>query len=452
MRRARSFLAAALALSAGFAAPGPCATTPAVLAPAAAEDSGPRRAASEHYEIEWAGEQADADEAAKVLERAWPLYAEFFGAAPKLPPGRRLRIEFHADADRMSAAIRARGGTPPPPGPGGYYCPVSETAFLFRQPSRWYTRALLIHEAAHQFHWLANAGAKNRKGPPVSWWGEGVVEHLAHHTWDGETLRLGVVPLATLEDYPAKAAAAAGAAGFSWEKIPEGGDRPVQMHLVRWLATGDGGKPVRGFDALRAQLDRGEAVSPKSILRATGLDARTLASRIGSWLATVQQPMTPVFVDWDNPGARALRGRSGSVCAVRTKAPAASISASFRPRNGARWRAGLLIRCASADDYTIAVVDSGRELRVDTWKRSWTTSAVLPVTAQPAADGAEAGWWRISASRSANAVTVTVNGADYGPFRVDAAADGGTNDGSATGPLGLALDAADVDFRDIAFR
>src|SRR5204862_5986000 len=128
-------------------------------------------------------------------------------------------------------AIRKAGGTPPGIA-GGYYDPVSKTAYAWRQPTIWWTRGLLIHECAHQFHQLGRATAKT--GMPV-WYVEGVADHLAHHTWDGEHLRLGVVPMLSLEDWPTPAQNTVKSGGFHLEDIVENKaalDRPISMHLV----------------------------------------------------------------------------------------------------------------------------------------------------------------------------------------------------------------------------
>jgi len=420
----------------------------------ATDASAPLRSTSEHYEIEvhgipesqpalsppprseekWFVRRGDADEALAVLEAAWPQYVEFFGAQPKLADGARLRVSLHQSFDTMSEAIRAGGGSPPPPGPGGYYCPVSRTAFLFRQPTRWYTRALLIHEVAHQFHWLAGETSRNRKGPPPTWWGEGVVEHLAHHTWDGRELRLAVVPPVSLEDYPARALASSARDGFAWEALPTAPeDRPAQMHFVRWLATSAKGKPTSGFRALQERLDRGEAADAKALLKAAGLKSDALRDAMGKWLPSVQQPYVSLFNEWDSLGAGHLRGTASVVAACRTRESVASHSARLRPLHGGRWRAGLLVQFTSASDHTIAVIDSGRELRIDRWTGSWKVLGIHALKGSPDADG----WWTISASRDATTgrVRVTVGTETLGSYELPA------------GPMGLALDSADVEFR-----
>lgn len=416
-------------------------------------DVGPRRAESAHYTIEVHGisaerpslsppqrpdergflRRADAEEALAVLEAAWPHYAAFFDGEPRLEKDERLRISLHESLESMVAAIRAGGGSPPTTA-GGYYCPVSRTAFLFRQPTRWYTRALLIHEAAHQFHWLVGETRKGRKGPPPAWWGEGVVEHLAHHTWDGEHLRLGVIPPISLEDYPSRALASAASADFRWETLPtQPENRPLQMHLTRWLATSQNGKPTAGFRTLRERLDRGENADEKAILKASGLKPDALDTTLDTWLASVQQPYVWLFNEWDSLAADRVRGTAQVVASCRTRVPVARHAAKLRPLHGGRWRAGLLVHHTSNDDHTIAVIDSGKELRVDRWTGGWK---VLGVHALQASADAE-GWWSISAERDAASgrVLLRVGEQRFGPYELP------------EGPMGLAIDGADVEFQ-----
>ena len=69
-----------------------------------------------------------------------------------------------------------------PPAAGGYYHPSGRTAYAWRQPTIYFTRCLILHEATHQFHYLA------RTSNSVSlafWYAEGLAEFLSRHYWDG---------------------------------------------------------------------------------------------------------------------------------------------------------------------------------------------------------------------------------------------------------------------------
>jgi hypothetical protein len=108
---------------------------------------------------------------------------------------------------------------------------------------------LLLHEAAHQFHHFAATGHTS----PASWYGEGVAEHLSHHTWDGTTLRTGVVPMLSLETRAKFALAAAESDDYQLDRMfaaDSDVSRPECMHVVRYLLAGDDGKYAKKFKAL----------------------------------------------------------------------------------------------------------------------------------------------------------------------------------------------------------
>ncbi len=65
---------------------------------------------------------------------------------------------------------------------------LDDRLFLADQPSDYYRRHLLLHEGTHWFLWKFHNG----NGPP--WYSEGICELLSTHDWDGQRLRLGVIP------------------------------------------------------------------------------------------------------------------------------------------------------------------------------------------------------------------------------------------------------------------
>lgn len=431
---ARRACAAAIGAAVAFAGIRTRASPPVAAAPPEV------RVTTAHYSIVGDVEREAAEEYGKVLEAAWPQFEAFHERAPRLERDAKLKVSLHADLASMQSAIRVAGGMQEDSSTPMHFCWVSETVYLHARPERWATRAQLLRMASFQFQWLANATGKGRKGDPIQWWFQGAALHLAHHTWDGEKLRLGVVPLATSWDDPAEAAETAGRPGFSWDAIAEADETSAcAMHFVRWLATANGGKPARGFETLRSELERGVDMTRKSILKATGLDAPALNAKIGKWLPTVQQPMATENAGWDVTGDRSLRGGSDGYIHVRTRNRAATFSASFRPRDPTTWNAGLILRWASGEDYTMAMVSSEAGVRVSTWTGRWTDLANVPVGAKPPAEGPDSGWWKIHAARGKDGVTVTLNGATVGTWPV------------ADGPLGLTLYRSDVEFRDIAW-
>lgn len=398
-----------------------------------AEDRAPAGARTAHYEIASDGPRAEAEEWGLVLEAAWPQFRAFFGGEPALRDGARLSLIVTQDAGAWTEAIRSAGGSPPGPtsGAGGYYDPVSRGAYLFRQPTVWYTRTLLLHEAAHQFHYLA---ATSNRAPPAVWYVEGVAEHLSHHTWDGTRLRLGVVPLLSLEDRPAKALEAVAAPTFALAPLVSGesSPRPESMHLVRFLLEGEQGQYRKRFRSLAEKLDHGG--SAKALFARTFGAEEPLLEAWRRWLPEAQQPWVPIHVEWEARGERALRGRSGVVSVCRVRGPTQRVATTWSAPDGP-WRAGALLHFTSMEDWSVGLVD-GSTVRVH--RRTKTGWEFLPAALPPPPAAGRP--WSLVAERAGSRVTLTVNGARVGAWDLPGDA------------LGLALDACQIDFRDLEWR
>ncbi len=417
----RGALAAAAAVVVLAASPGDDAYASGIVATGA------------HYRLESTGPQAEADDWLRMLEAAWPQYEAFFGAAPKLGKGETLRVAFFETQAEMQRAIRDAGGTPPN-GAGGYYDPGSRTAFAWRQPSPWYTRTLVLHECAHQFHRLARVGANVT---PPEWYGEGVVEHLSQHTWDGEHLRLAVTPLLSLEDRPGKALEAVKSGAFRADAVIDGrapAERPPCMYLVRWLCEAQGGKLRGKFDALAAKMDRGAKAGFGDFEAAVGPWKKRQAEFL-EWLTTVQQPWEPLFVDWDARGEAALRGSSTVVAICRRRAPSSHVAANLHPPSTGAWRGGVLLAWTGPRDYVIGMVHDGSKGRIDRLEDGAWKVVVETAVASPA-DGA----WHVEAVRDGGSVAFRVNGVTIGDVETQSAS------------LGLAIDACTADFTEIEAR
>jgi hypothetical protein len=70
---------------------------------------------------------------------------------------------------------------------------LEDRLFLIEQPSAYYRRHLLLHEATHWFLWKFFGG----NGPP--WFSEGQCERMGTHRWDGKVLTLEAIPARTEE-------------------------------------------------------------------------------------------------------------------------------------------------------------------------------------------------------------------------------------------------------------
>jgi len=389
---------------------------------------------SAHYRLVSTGTQAEADEWTRMLEAAWPQYAEFFGKTPTLAKDAKLSVAFFETFADMQAAIRKAGGTPPTStGVGGYYDPVSKAAYAWRPPTQWYTRTLVLHECAHQFHYWSRIAPKV---VPPDWYAEGIAEHVSGHTWDGERLRLGVVPMLSLENRAGAALDAAKNSKFDVDALFDGkgeADRAQCMHVVRYLCQADGGKLRPKFDEIAAKLDRGAKAEAKAFAGVFG-PGKKLAASIAAWLPSVQEPWEALHVDWDARAVDALRGSSpGNVSLCRRRADTRRVTARMRPVGTGAWKGGVLLRYDGPDDYDIGMLWSDGRAHID--RRKDGAWQILVDVAAPSADGDTR---RVEGVRDGASVNFVVDGTIVGAVE------------ASSGSMGLAVDSSTIDFTEIA--
>jgi hypothetical protein len=291
-----------------------------------------------------------------------------------------------------------------------------------------------VHEAAHQFHYLART---RNKPPAAGWYTEGIAEHLSWHRWDGTRLVLGVLPGISLKDYPAAALEQMELPSFDLAAVVGGklhASRPVCWALLRFLATGQDGQPLPGFEDFLRKMDAGGEAGP--VFRARFGRPGRLLPRLLAWLRAHQTPWSQVFNEWEQTAEGAFRGRAGVVSAARLKQPATLLRAVVElPPEKRRWRAGLLLHWTGPEDYTVALVTYGGSITVDRRHRGRWES--LHRGRHPA-EGAQTR--RLEAQRRGAAVAFLLDGREVGAWALPGAT------------LGLAMDNGDLRFRDVAWE
>ncbi len=386
-----------------------------------------------HYRIHAEATPAETAEMGRVLEAAWGELAQHFGRTPRLARDERLIVRFLGTRAAWEEALRADGISPPTDA-GGYYAPGTKTIYVFRQPTVYFTRVLLVHEATHQFHYLART---NNRQPAAAWYREGVAEFHSWHAWDGERLSLRMVPPISLKDYPAVSLAAVSADAFDLDGVLEGRvwpGYPVAWALFRYIATGRDGKPLKGYETFCRKMDAGGAA--KSLFPRCFGPVKRFRPRFLAWLEASQQPWIWLFNEWDARGPRSLCGFADVVTCCRLRERAERLTATLEVPGEGPWRGGLLLGYVAADDYLVALVDGGGRLHVDrrldgAWHRIADEALALPTRGADLA---------LEAFRGADGVSVRVGEARFGPY----SAPGGT--------LGLAADASRIVFRDLAWE
>ncbi len=384
-------------------------------------------ARSPHDEVRVQGSAETAVDYARTLEAAYPAFTAFFGAEPRNAPP--LVVKVFRDGAAFTAGLTADGLAAVGEA-GGFFSPQTRTAYLHFQPTRYYSRVLLLHEATHQFHFLTRTANQQ-----PAWYVEGLAEYLGRHDWDGRCVRLGVRPLLSQEDTP-RAALAEVDPGVTFTSVIDGAvaaSRPVSQEVVRYLATVDSARLEPAFRAFRRAVDRGDAVGP-AFSAALGAPASHDAA-FRAFVPSDQEPMAVVFLEWTHVDSTTLIGNSPGVFSIaRVKTPVAHFETVFQLPAAGTPSAGVLIGYQDAMHWEAVVVrSSGRLARfVVDGGATWNDFGAAPAP--------QAGGYRFQAEYSPGRVTLNINGR---PFVRD----------TALPPVaGPAVDSAEVRFQSIAWR
>lgn len=323
----------------------PSAAMATILALLSAE---PTEGRSMHYDVR--AEGIDAVEAARMLDQ---LYDQMRLAFNQAPPGRVPVYVFanRAGFEQAMAAEQIR----PAAGVSGHFSVGSGKIYLHVQPSQYYTRQLILHEAAHQFH---AACTPSKRLPEAFWYREGIAEYYGMHNWDGQRLATGVVPAISIEDYPQQA--------LDWIDRQQGDlqtlvasaeecPRPVAWAWAHFLLN----VHARKFSVLRELLDRNQAPLP-AWRKVFGSNPRAMAKDFRTWVVNHQQPWQNVWNAWQERGP-SLEGSNldGVALAVLKQTPR-RLRIELQGLQGS-LRAGLVFGYRSPQDlYTAQIMDDGQ--------------------------------------------------------------------------------------------
>ena len=354
---------------------------------------------TEHYRLESQLDTERTEALARLLEAAWPQYARFFGQEPTLGETERLRVRLFRDAPAYRAGL-AEDGITGVGGSGGYYEPSNRTAYLFDQPTQYYTQTLLLHEAGHQFHGTAIVLPR---GLPF-WYIEGTAEYISRHDWDGRCIRLGIQPLITQEDDPAEALEELTDGSPTLQDIltdSVAGTRPVARSLFRYLNHSANGALAADFRQMRDDIHEG--VDPAAAFR-THLGPPS--SHDEAWLEflrTDQEPMQTVFLEHVHIGPTSLLAFSDFFSIAVLKAPVERFQASFAKPDTGGWSGGVVLGYESRSRYEALVVrENGRLQRFDvTESARWNDVGPAPA--------ARDGRYAFEVNYRPGFVTVTIN-------------------------------------------
>lgn len=354
---------------------------------------------TEHYDLYAEGSKEDAEEMAQLLEAAYPALQDYFEATPPLAAGQRLVVRFFADYSNWAAALTADGIMVPNEA-AGYYSPTNSVAYLYKQGNPYYTHVLLLHEAVHQFHFLSRL-----KNPNLPFWlVEGVAEHLGRHDWDKKCVNLGVVPLLSWEDLPDDALSSS----IDFSGIVNGNVNPTRAAswaIYRFLDHGDNGAHRAAFKSYRDAMDANEP-NP-SFLTLVG-DPGALSPALSAYLPMAQEPMMPIYIEWQHVGQRAVFADSGPYFSLAvTKADVKHFETQYDVPSGGSWTLGVVLGYDDDQNYLSLVVDNTGQLR--TFKAGGGNLIYNNAGTAPASMGNGTGFISVDYP-TANEAKVTVNG------------------------------------------
>lgn len=365
-----------------------------------------------HYRVR--AEGLDAAELGAMLEQLHAELSRYFGKAPDGP----LDVEVYASAEQFKAAL-ARDGEKYLGG-GGYYAPRSRRAYLHVQPSRYYTRQLILHEATHQFHFLVATGNRLL---PADWYVEGLAEYYGMHNWDGQTLRTGAVPAISLEDYPARALEEFQRHADRFEDVIAGVQpvhRSLAWALVHYLRDRDD----RRFRRLGTVLDRG--TDPRAAWQQEyGRVTPALVDGLREWIEAHQQPWQSVWIEWQQRGG-ALEGFASTTGLAILKQTPQRLAVRLRPVSGP-LRAGVVFGYRDPQNFHLLhVFDDGRVWIIAREEDQWRTTAWHRIPGRPGAQ-------EIALERRDGQAILAVNGHHLPAVETD-------------GQVGLTVDGCEVRF------
>jgi hypothetical protein len=225
------------------------------------------------------------------------------------------------------------------------------------QPSEYFTRQLILHEATHQFHYLAATGNQD---PSARWYIEGLAEYFGMHNWDGAHLKTGVIPTVTLEDYPAKALKNLDDLNQNLEGMISGtiaSDRPEAWALVRFLREIEPKKSRALFDSLDLK------VSPlPAWQKVFGKVTAKLVQRFRAWLVAHPQPWKVVWVSWQERG-EFLEGKAQVNAIALLKLGPSKLEVTIESREESA-KAGVVFGYRSNEDFYLCQFVGSGQLRV----------------------------------------------------------------------------------------
>lgn len=395
--------------------PGPCAGDPVHVA-------------TEHYEIEWEGTQAEADEARRLLECAYDELATFFAATPK----DRLRVRVFRDEKARLEGAWSDGITIPAQSRHASFSEATRTAYVAKLDGAPATRAGLLYAACLQFHSLSKS---QNLDIGRTWHAWGIALDFSRSTWDGEKLVAFAQPRVEPVDLPGLALLAMGPGDVDLRKLAVA---DVVEPALTWglaaMCLHGGHEPYRAAFRRYALGDTGTKLGTDDFLRALGAQKKVVKD-LRTFLVASQTPFEAVG-DWEDRGGAGIvgHGPAGEVafCVLRAGTERLAARASKLPRVGGRM--GFVAGWFGPEDHARIDIEAP-EVLVHVLRLGKVTSTQrLPIPGDAQRER------RIELERAGNQYVLTVDGTRHAEIELP------------SGRMGFFVAGTDVAFRDVAWR
>jgi hypothetical protein len=251
-------------------------------------------------------ERLDVAETGRILEAAFGELSRFFSG---IEPDRKLQVKiyatrerFQSELDRLRKVFSIRSNAKDS---AGVYLRETACCYLYVQPQESRTRQVLLHELAHEYHDFIRPWSKV---PSLAFCEEGIAEHFAQHNWDGQTMRLGVMPVVGQVDYPRAALQQLkNTARFDLQSIVDG-DTEVDYSLAWGLVSFLIDQHREKFNNWRQGINN-EVDPPYVWQRQFGPVTPEFLHSFEGWLQSNAPPWQVVSGEWF-PSGEAIQGRA----------------------------------------------------------------------------------------------------------------------------------------------
>jgi hypothetical protein len=388
----------------------------------------PVRVATEHYEIEWEGTPAEAEEARRLLESAYDELATFFAAAPK----DRLRVRVFRDEKARLEGAWSDGVTIPAQSRHASFSDATRTAYVAKLAEGAATRAGLLYAACLQFHSLAKS-----KNLDVgrTWHAWGIALDFSRSTWDGEKLVAFAQPRVEPVDLAGLAQLAMGPGDVDLRKLAVADAvEPALTWGLAAMCLHGGHDPYRAAFQRYALGDTGTKLGTEDFLRSLGPQEK-IVKDLRAFLVASHTPFEALG-DWEDRGAAGIvgHGQAGeqAFCVLRAGTERLAARASKLPRVGGRM--GFVAGWFGPEDHARIDIEAPEVLVYVLRLGKVTSTQRLPIPGDAQRER------RIELERAGSQYVLTVDGAKFAELELP------------SGRMGFFVSGTDVAFRDVTWR